>query len=289
MNQLSANGSSVNSLACAEAQDEEVKSMSMKSLDENARDIDLLRTQVEIILASAISSSALQREQQLRDFSEELSKAAEPLLKEPLSELTYKRQERLIIASALSIFIGRGFFLMTEVSLGPAKGTIPGWAAGVALALITGYFIVAFLTSVVRDLDSSKALRSFPLAHVSMLNQRSYALYADELNQVLSAAQHASNAIQKNKEDLDLLASLPEDLYDERREILMRMNEGTSMQRVLQSELESAVARKSLAETQISLAFSFVTKSQRIDRLRLIVDILFPVALAALGLYCIAY
>jgi hypothetical protein len=122
-----------------------------------------------------------------------------------------------------------------------------------------------------------------------MLNQRSYALYADELNQVLSAAQHASNAIQKNKEDLDLLASLPEDLYDERREILMRMNEGTSMQRVLQSELESAVARKSLAETQISLAFSFVTKSQRIDRLRLIVDILFPVALAALGLYSIAY
>lgn len=104
-----------------------------------------------------LEKSLTSERENIKSFLSELSIIGSLLLRDPLSELTRKRQNNLLITSVLAILFSLALVSVIEVSL-PSVKVIPTNSAIIRYVAggITAYFLVIYLISVVQDLKIHK-------------------------------------------------------------------------------------------------------------------------------------
>jgi hypothetical protein len=262
-----------------------IEEFSAKRLAAAALAINEFKVLVEHTLAEAESTDGIRRSEELHTFTKSLAEVIQPLVADPLSELTRKRQEKLMIVGAISLLITQGLVFFEKFSVyGADLKASSSWSAGVATTIACAYFLVTFIAGYVRDLNTTKATQVLPVIHLDLLRKQSFFMYAEKLRDHLHYAESALSAVEKSQSRADELRAIPEGAVTARTAFLHQMVVESRQPNFVQADLDSAKAEVAAASQKIDLAFGIVEKVREIDRLRIIVELCLPTALALLAI-----
>lgn len=254
--------------------------------NEAIQSIKELRSCVERTLSEAPTADNIRRLEELHSFLQRLAEAIQPMLTEPLTELTRKRQERVLLISAICLLISQGLAFVTKMGIfGAELQASSSWAAAVAAAIVTTYLLIAFVASYVRDMRVHEAMQTVPAMHLDILHKQSFSLYADKLHSQLKASEAVIGEVERSElHAKELNSFLQQKDSSAAVAASSKIVEEMGRTSLAQAELKSATAERELIEKRLSYLFGAIESTGTVDRLRLMVELWVPVLISLLSI-----
>lgn len=111
-----------------------------------------------------------------------LKETLQPLLDDPVTELTREKQKLLLVTSALCLIITQGVVTLTSLEIEGAKFDMDSsWGLTLAITLATLYYLIIFVISFWRDMSVQEVMINIPLREAKILFEQHSRQFADNL------------------------------------------------------------------------------------------------------------